>query len=79
MRTATLGFGKTWRSLRNIWESKSIKTKFNSMKFSITIFSETQEFSQALEYIRKQTEEGFIRGFDSNDDESFQYSIEEEE
>jgi len=49
------------------------------MKFSITIFSETQEFSQALEYIRKQTEEGFIRGFDSNDDESFQYSIEEEE
>lgn len=48
------------------------------MKLSITISSKTGEFAQTLEYIKKQVEEGFLRGFDGNEDESFQYEIEKD-
>lgn len=50
----------------------------NSMKLSITISSKTEEFTQALEYIKKQVEDGFTSGFDGDEDENFQYDIEKE-
>jgi hypothetical protein len=47
------------------------------MKLSIAISSKNGEFSQTLGYIKKQIEEGFLRGFDKNENENFYYEIEE--
>lgn len=45
------------------------------MKLAIVIFSNSGDFSQALECIKRQAEKGFISGFDGNEDENFSYEI----
>ena len=65
-----------------IWNSDKISSRTNLisnfMKLSIEIFSQNDNFSGTLDYIRKQLEEGFITGFDSNEDENFYYETKEE-
>jgi hypothetical protein len=49
------------------------------MKLTITVFSKDNDFSPALDCVKKQVERGFLYGFDGGEDDNFQYSVEKEQ